>query len=340
MRLIRWIPVSAGAVLASGLACGSLSSSSHPPADASTPDAAPGDDVVLVAGPIQPDVVLVNGLLSGVASSSLTLTDVRVCLPGAQYPLPDDKTMPLANYPGVGLGDGADLGGVSATGNVTIDVFNASDLQYDTPWQPSTNRLTCAQITCSTGAACRKHVELQATLEPAINLLVLSDDVPGQSVKITTATLDPSYSGTPGIVRAQVANFSGWQKGQNVEATFGTDRTNVIATLAAPLGDGTVSATATLDPSGDYEGHGVWVNQVTDAGQTNATFGQSLGSIQWVSDPTTAPQSFYDVRENFALVLIGDPQNLMLSSDGRDPAYDGRALHFVAVPFAAGTPAK
>ena len=333
MRLLAWTPLLLGAVLGVQ-ACGSAAPNGGTPPDGSFGQDRDADpDAKQVATPSQPSAVLVNGLVKGVAAADLTLTDVRICLPGANYPLPDDRAMPLANYPGVGVGQGIDLGPVSPTnGMLTVDVFNASDLQYDATWQQQ--RQTCSQITCSTGAACKKHVELQVPVDgQAVNLLVLVDAA--QGVEVRQATLDGKYSGTPGAVSVQVANFSGWHDGQEVNANFGqTNHSGNVTPIANPLAPSQASTPTTTVPVPDldYEGYGVWFTQTT-GGQTADTFGQSLGSIQWASNPTTAPTSFYDVRKNFALVLVGNPSDTLLMTNNRAPTFDGRALHIVAVPF-------
>lgn len=292
-------------------------------------------------GPFRPALVFVNGLVKGTATTSLTLSDVRFCIENVTpHPLPDDHPMPLANYPGVGVGQGVDLGPLQGlpTGTVTLDVFNAQDLSSDASW--TSTRLDCPAITCdpTSGPPCRAHVSLQVDLAQAVNLVVLTDDSQQQSVKLSTTPLDGTYTGTPSKLRAQVADFAGWHAGDEVTADFGQlpPQSAPTAVLSTSLGTGTPSPTATLDVLNEsYEGYGVWVTQVSD-GAPGDTFAQSLGSIQWVSDPITAPSTFYDIRENFALLLVGDPNNRLLSTNGRDPAFDGRALHFVAVPFAAG----
>jgi len=343
MRLSSWGAILGGIL---GASCGSSASFSFPDAgvdgggsSSGSPDAGGVDAGATPGtnGPFKPAVVFVNGLVNGAAAANFTLGDVRICVEGVtQYALPDDQPMPLANYPGVGVGQGIDLGVLpNLPATATIDVFNASDLASDAAW--TSQRLDCSVITCSqdAGPTCKNHVTLQVALAQAVNLVVLRDAA--QGVELRTTPLDASYTGTPGTIQAQIASFAGWHVADDVVADFGeVQQKTPSITLTPFLGSDVASSTSTLVvPGQSYEDYGVWLTQLVD-GAPGDTFAQSLGSIQWVSDPTTAPSTFYDVRENYALVLVGDPSNLLLATNGRDPSFDGRALHVVAVPFAAG----
>jgi hypothetical protein len=76
-----------------------------------------------------------------------------------------------------------------------------------------------------------------------------------------------------------------------------------------------------------------------DRGPTDgapAFFEQTLGSVQFLADPTTTTASYFDQRKNYAFVLLGDASK-PVTTDAKDLQFDGKGLHVVAIPYAAVT---
>ena len=61
-------------------------------------------------------------------------------------------------------------------------------------------------------------------------------------------------------------------------------------------------------------------------------FEQTLGSVQFLADPTTTPAVYFDKRLNYAFVLLGDATK-PVATDARDPQFNGKGLHVVAIPY-------
>jgi hypothetical protein len=338
------------------VACGSDRSGAND-ADAAGPpyneDAGGGTDA-FSSQSLEPSIVLVDGLVLGAANDTagkpLTLDDVRVCLHNGSngaaitpHALPDAMPMPLTNYAGVQRGGGIDLGNV-AVASVRVDVYSAADLASDAAWVDSKTRQTyeCQTMSCNTGSLpCRAHASFTVTLTPQINVLALVDDeVAG--VKVARASFDDvPFAGAVNDLWGTVMDFSGWHKGSPVGAFFGnfTDGSGQSDTIANPL-VAAPSAPAKIGSLGTYDGAGVRFDSFSGQ-QPFDRFGQSLDSIAFVSNPAVSPPDFYGVRENFVVALVGDPTDpaSALVNGGRNPKWDGRGLHIVAVPYATQRPA-
>jgi len=78
--------------------------------------------------------------------------------------------------------------------------------------------------------------------------------------------------------------------------------------------------------SPEWESQGIAI-ELSDGGMH-----MSLADLQRVSAPASTPSSFFRAGGSFAFVLVGDPAatNRLYVDGGLNPAFDGRALHFVA----------
>jgi hypothetical protein len=354
-----------GGLLLAGLdatvACSAASTDHGTPDDASL-DVANGDEIPIGVGdgkaPLGhwPAILLVDGLGAGAATATngaaLTLDDVRVCVfdsndkPVTTYAKPDDTPMPFANYPGVRLGRGVDLGSyaIPDSGVVTIDVFRAEDLSDDAVWSTSRQNYTCASIACNSGPSCKTHAEVSVTLGDDVNVVALLDSTSDGGVGIEARNaifLDPNYNGAPGSLYAGFVDFSGWHSGEMVAAKRYDDMgdagplvTSLVDQLQPDVA--TMPALVTDDVASSYDGAGI---RFEANGGANV-FSQSFDSIAYVTNPTLDPPTFYGIRENFVFALVGDPADAtsVLNDGGRDPGFDGRGLHFIAVPYASPEP--
>ncbi len=82
-----------------------------------------------------------------------------------------------------------------------------------------------------------------------------------------------------------------------------------------------------LPSSPEWETQGIAI-QIADAGLR-----MSLADLQRVSDPSSTPASFFKAGAFYAFVLTGDQgaANPLYVDGGINPAFDGTALHFVAI---------
>lgn len=288
--------------------------------DASGP---PGDDAG-ADGPdnvtaTAPSLVLVNGLIGG---GKYGYDDIRVCLDGADYPLPDALPMPMTSYPGVARGTGVDLG---ASNTMTLRVFRAFDLEGDSASLGS--RIPCASWVAKTS--------ISKTSIPVVlsgpTLVVLVDDPTGpDGIQARTGALPAAYKGTKDSLQLVTAEFSTFaRKGGSLRVTV--DDRPAGAGLTGVLSS---DAYAFTTAPGFVDGAKLRFVRTDLSNVDTASFTQTLGSVQFLSDPTTTPAPFFARRANFALVLLGD-ENLPVALDGRDLHFDGRGLHAVAVPYAA-----
>jgi len=305
----------------------------------------------------QASVVLVDGLVNGdtkdTTGASLTLDDVRVCIrnattkaPITQYALPDSTTMPLTNYPGIHRGGGVDLGSIKSF-DVEVDVFSASDLAGDATWSSSRGNFTCQLIEQDQNSLpARPHARFSVTLKGGVNVLALVDaaDDAGATVGLEQRSFDDvTFAGAEGSLWGTVVDFSGWHAASQVGAYFGnpvdgSGPTNdaIVDPIDSKKTPSPHEIAKTID---GYETLGVRFDALS-GGQPADRFGQSLDSIAFVSDAVVTPPEFYGVRANFVFALVGDPNDptSVKNSGGRDPAFDGRGLHVVAVPYATPLP--
>lgn len=290
------------------------------------PDAASGGerDANLTPKAAAPSLVLVNGLVTG---GKKGFKDVRVCLDSSGFALPDDRPMPLSNVPGVARGTGMDLGKANVG---MVHVFQAADVD-DAAWHQSRGP-DCGKLLGS-GAAGRSHVSLPITIL-GTTLAVLVDDPTdlANGIGLRTAVLPSVYDGTPDRLEAVIADFSTLRGTRSVTARLGTHD-------VGPLG---ASAALPVTPyawpvAGEYETQTVAVD-VMESSSSVETYAQTLGSVQYASDPTQAPGPFFDRRTTFLFVLVGAPDDRHVINGIRDPKFDGAGLHFAAVPYTAVAP--
>ena len=279
-------------------------------------------------------VVLVNGLTTHADSGITDYQDVRVCFGSIGAAAPATGVMPLSNYPGVARGRGVDLGAIGVIPAVGSDVyvFDANVVRGKADAKCS------ALLAAGSGGAPHVTVKLGQSLEVGNRyLLVLNDDA--GSMKLFVQPLKETYdgnaeAGTPTPILAQVGTFSSWPKGKFAVQVRDANPTPV--TLATGLSVGTVavaSAPITVASPSGYDLRSV-AFVPDDVSSVPRELVQSLASIQYVSDPTTDPLSFFDRRQNFVFVAIGDPNDLSaLANDGHNPDFKGSGLHILAVPY-------
>lgn len=291
--------------------------------------------VAVEAGSATLRVVVVNALTHTVAvgDAGKTVRDVRLCFSGVPLALPSTGTMPLTNYPGIARGRGLDLGAIPGSGLIEIDVLDALDVQGSTA-DGACARLTDPQESTAARVA---SVKVSVALMPGANLLVLRDG-PSGGITIERASLIGAVQGSeldagPWPIQGQYGVFSSWlaaDASANVEAVDDAG----VHTLAPSLGPGALGPPTNItvaSPDG-YEVSSLRFASAGDGGPTDVA--QTLGSIQYVSDPTTSPAAFFERRASFVFVLVGDPADrTALADGGRKAGLDGAELHVLAVPY-------
>ncbi len=286
-------PILAGLALVSLGACGAAADGTTIPTTG-TPDA--GMDARLVPAAFQSTVVLVNALTSD------AIGDVRICPKDSKaLAVPSNRPIALTNYPGLARGRGVDLGIFDLSGGV--DVFSASaikDKSGDCGTMRNTSTFTHLAITPASGPSA----------------LVLVDDAKGV---ITAKQIALTVGATPTSdeVAGQFA-FAG-------TGLTATQLTMTFQTAKAQTGTSAASSGFLLPKSYGDKVH------VSDDSAT-FTYDQTLASIQYVSDPTTDPVTFFDPRTQYLFILVGDPSE-PYSAYKAPEQLTGRELHLAAVPF-------
>jgi hypothetical protein len=235
--------------------------------------------------------------------------------------------MPLSNMPGVARGTGTDLGKTNVS---MVHVFQAADVD-DAAWYQD-RTADCGKLLGS-GAGAKPHVSLPITIL-GTTLAVLVDDSNDltSGIALRTAVLPSVYDGTPDRLQAVVADFSTLRGTRPVTARLGTYDVGPLGAGAALPGTPYAWSVA-----GEYENQIVAVD-VRESSTSVETYAQTLGSIQYASDPTQAPGPFFDRRTTFLFVLVGAPADRHVINGIRDPKFDGTGLHFAAVPYSAVAP--
>jgi len=294
----------------------------------SIPDAGPGSPKVRI--------VVVNALTRDavVSDASDKARDVRLCFGKAGQALPDTGTMPLTSYPGIARGRAADLGQVQgglAVGPLQIDVLDAYAVQT------STSGGACAKLLEPQGGFAHvPSATVTVNLVPGVNLLVLRDR-PSGGVAIEQAVLSGALAGPDAGTRpimGQVGVFSSWLAPDASAVVEVLDDAGARALVSA-LGAGTVGPSpATTIAFASDDPYEISSLRFRSPGSQPTEVTQTLGSIQFVSDPTTSPATFFDRRATFAFVVVGDPKDTTALADGgRKAGFDGAELHIVAVPY-------
>jgi len=326
------VAVAMGAFAAAG--CGFSGNASPPATSGADADADADADAKLTPLDEKVRVVIVNGLTERGDSGTTEYQDVRVCFGGTGAALPQTGAMPLSNYPGVARGRGVDLGAIDQVPaqGTELHVFDANIVHF----KPDD---TCAALLASgSGSAFHQTVTFDQPLLPGKHYLLVLTDV-GGTMSLQVASLEDTYlgsaeAGTPTPVQAQVGLFSSWPKGKfSVQLQDANAPTKPMATAVSP--NVVVSATAPIVVSSPTGYDALSLAFVPDvAGANPPQLVQSLTSIQYVSDPTTDPRGFFDRRQNFVFVAVGDPSDTsVLANGGRNADFTGSGLHIVAVPY-------
>ena len=287
-------------------------------------------------------LVVVNGLTraAAVSDAGKPVRDARLCLQKQGLALPSEGTMPLASYPGVARGRGVDLGQVLSAplaGKVRIDVFDADAVRLST----SSSSSDCTKLTDpQAGFAYVPSATLSVTLVSGVNLLVLRDD-PAGGVAIEQAVLAGTSAASvpdagPSPIRGQFGVFTSWLAA-DASVTVALERDGGGATLVSAVGVGKVGPTAPATISlASVDGYETASLRFTPSAVAKpGDVAQTLGSIQYVSDPTTSPAAFFDRRQSVVFVLVGDPADTtaLTVDGGRKAVFDGAELHILAVPY-------
>jgi hypothetical protein len=321
--------------------------------DASTGADSGMTDVGAPFTPIQPELIFIDGVSQGNAvdakAAPFTIDDVRVCIfdsnnavPLFTYALPDNVFLPSTNIAGIHRGGATDLGTLnSGTATVTLDIFSANDLQSDTAVSQDRTAYTCKAMTCTVGATCRPHVVIPNVTISAgkVNVIAVVDDANATSVIAKQSAFDDAaYAGTPNSIYGALVDHSGYGGTDDVNVYFGTsDGSEPNIPLSTPITRDQAHPPTKVadDDTGVLDSLGLRADAISGQ-QPASRFWQSLDSIAFVSDESVDPKTFYDVRKNFVIALVGDPKDStsVAKNGGRDPAFDGRGLHFVAVAYA------
>ncbi len=336
--------------------CGASTSDAGPPDSALDSEGGAASDATPFV-PIAPELVLIDGVSQGNAvdakGAAFTVDDVRVCIFDAsntgalfEYAAPDDVFLPNTNIAGVHRGGATDLGALKGgLTTVTLDIFSASDLQNDTSVSQDRTNYTCKAMTCIVGANCRPHVVVPNVVISAgkVNVVALLDDANATNVIAKQSAFDDHpYSGKPNSIYGGFVNHSGYGGSNDVDVYFGTtDGSEPNKGLWTPIVPDQAQPPLLVagDDTGVLDSLGLRADAISGQ-QPASRFWQSLDSIAFVSDESVDPKTFYDVRKNFVIALVGDPKDptSVLKDGGRDPNFDGRGLHFVAVAYAPSAP--
>lgn len=275
-------------------ACSAASSGTAGPPYTTGDDA--GTDVIKQRT-YESTVVLVNALTSD------AIGDVRVCPAPSNALAVPSAPVALTNYPGLGRGRGVDLGKFDVSGG--IDVFSAAAIKDKVG--------NCGTLR---NGNTYTHVTVPPVGKGPV-AIVLVDDAKG-AVTAKVVALGVGVTPTSDQVAAQFA-FAG----------TGLTATTLTLTFQSVSAQG---GTAAASPGFLLEKKNFDASvEVSDG--ASFTYSQSLASIQYVSDPTTDPATFFDPRTQYLFVLVGDPTDPYTAYKSPDKL-TGRELHVTAVPFA------
>lgn len=273
--------------------CSAAANGTTPTSTGTPADAA--TDAPRVPTQFQPTVVLVNALTSDAVG------DVRMCPKDSNALAVPSRPIALTNYPGLARGRGIDLGTFDLSGG--IDVFSASAVKDESE--------KCGSL--RNGSA---FTHLAVTVQSGPSALVLVDDAKGViTAKQIGLTVGANPTSTE--VAGQFAFAGTGLKAAQLTLTFQTAK--------AQTGTTSASSGFLLPKSFDDEVH------VSDDTAT-FTYSQTLASIQYVSDPTTDPVTFFDPRTQYLFILVGDPSDPYGAYKAPEQL-TGKELHLAAVPF-------
>ena len=299
------------------------------------------------------------------------LFPVRICLEAAgtmlnDYPYPDDSPLPQTNFPGIAPGGAVNVDAVLAFAAahefVTAHLIKADHILVASATPGSTmdcDELVNSSVLSSDHVITFDEVNLRELRTHTVRALVLggclpddtlSDLVCGEDFDPTQGNLSIRTTGASPALYAEPTtaylvpmhvspSLAAYQNESSLELTFGLlgDTSTSILSANVPF------EVATLDPSpftppanlprfGDT---GFTLAKVDAASDRTLLLEASLAHVQQVTSPFDTPDAFFTGANGFFLVLLGDVSGSdpWLVSGTWNPAYDGRGLHALALPF-------
>ena len=301
------------------------------------------------------------------------LFPVRICLEAggtmlSDYPYPDDPDSPLpeTNFPGIAPGGAVNVDALLALAALhdlaTLHVIKADHIVVASATPGST--MDCDQLVNSSTLASDHvvtfgEVNVRELRTHTVGALVLGGCLPDDTLSdtvcggdfnptdgnlaIKTLGASPVLYGEPTtayVVPMHVSpSLAAYQNESSLELTFG------------PLGDTTTSVlsanvpfeTASSDPSAftppadlpRFADTGFTLSKVDSSSNRTVLLEASLAHVQKVTSPFDTPNAFFTGANGFFFVLLGDvsASEPWLVSGSWNPAYDGRGLHALALPF-------
>ncbi len=302
--------------------------------------------------------------------AAANLFPVRVCMEAAgtmlnEYPYPDDSPLPETNFPGIAPGGAVNIDALLAAADlqetVTLHLLKADHILVASATPGST--MNCDELV-NTSALSSEHVvtfddvDLRDLRMHAVRTLVvggclpdatLSEEVCGGGFDPTDGNLairsigaSPKLNMEPtsaSIVPVHISpSLSAFQPDHSLELTygrFGIENPFVLSAdvpfETAPSFPGPFSAPSDLERFADT---GFSLSKV-GPGDRTVLLDASLAHVQQVTSPYEMPDTFFTGANGFFLVLVGDVSESepWLLDGAWNPAYDGRGLHALALPF-------
>lgn len=360
------------ALAGAALACGSLSDTTSAYGE---PSASPEGSGAM--GSDRPSDPAGQSLLSArgiVLVHAAEFPALRVCLEASMdgEPLPDDKTMPLANVVGVDRGSAVHIGTLPDAADLSkleLYVIDESVIrrQYAAG---SKERPTCRELICDGGPKClrpnldyvRASVASLESTRAGVSVLAVTGCGPSGFVSPAPAHCfeGGTYDESKGNLIAQNLPLEARVRGEGTLPTQVLQLSEALA-LGARGRDFNVAFLSDLDggadpvslsrdpqvgatsevkelafdggPDGVFDRAGFRVSLgAADGGAQTVDF--TLANVQSFSAPTLVPSEFYATASSYALLVLGDPSHRNEPVDGGpSPTFDRyRGLHLLAVP--------
>lgn len=289
-----------------------------------------------------------------------------------KYPYPFDSNhhLPETNFPGIAVGGQVDLAPlldeIGAFSTVTLHAVRADNASVVRA-TPEIDKVDCSKLLygfeklASEDFVTFENVSLGDEKNSPIRILIV--DGCRADASLTTEQCGASYDPTTGNLNARVMGFNPFLKSEPLATmVYPMHLSPSLAELASEstlelsyeeLSSGTYQVIISNDVPGDTPS--------TTAGEMSApaamedygemgfkliakTLGEeevllraSLANTQLVSSPYDTPQAFFTGANGLVLVFVGDASTkseAWLNVDGSwNPAYDGRGLHPLVVPF-------
>jgi hypothetical protein len=339
-----------------------------PPPDGSITDDAPADVVGEMFSP-SPFTASPTAFFIHAAPN---LFPVRICLEAAgtmlnEYPYPDDSPLPETNFPGIAPGGAVNVDALLAFAAlhdlVTLHLVKADHILVASATPGST--MDCAELVNSSALSSdhvitfdevdlrelRTHTVRSLVLRGCLADDTLSEDTCGGDFDPTQGNLSIRTTGTSPALYAEPTtayvvpvhlspSLFAYQPENSLELSFGPLGSAGANVLSADV----PFETATLDPSPftppadlpRFADTGFTLAKVDATSDRTLLLEASLAHVQRVTSPFDTPNAFFTGANGFLLVLLGDASSESapwLVDGAWNPAYDGRGLHALALPF-------